>query len=655
MYLGFVSRQSRRRRHRHQRRARKAWAIVLSVLFVILISGFVSGGAVAYHYYNRLHACTLDGLSPIQLGQNSFVYASDGSLLGVIPSLYNRQPIALENMSPWLLRATVAIEDKRFYQHGALDYRAMVRAAVADLKAGKTVQGASTITQQLARNLYPISNADTLNRKIKEACLAEKISERWSKDHILNAYMNQVYYGEQAYGVSAAARTYFSKKADKLTLAEAAMIAGLPQAPSSYNPFRNPAVAKARRNEVLQALWTQGLISGGQFSKASAAPLGLHRGHFYHRVSQPLLFNYVYAQLVSRYGIDVVQRGGLHVYTTIDLRLQGIAYRAARAALPLKSDPAVGIATVNARTGEIKALASWVSKYPNSKFNLASQAHRQAGSSFKLFALTDALTRGIDPYSTYYLSAPFTYQPTYQAKPWEVHTDDNSYYGSESLHDATVHSDNTVFARLTLDLGPQLVADMAHLLGIDSALRPVPSISLGTNPVTPLEMASAYATIASGGIYRKPTAIRRIVFADGRKSPWYRDPPARVIPYAVAYTVTKILEDNVSYGTGTRAQISGRTVAGKTGTTSDFTDGWFCGYTPQLSTAVWVGYLHGEIPMRNVHGIEVFGGTFPAQIWRSYMVGALANLPTASWPEPKQSVPYHYWRGRFQNLSSYTG
>lgn len=646
-----MSRRSRKRRqNNHHSRGLK---IFLLLLGLPLVFGSLGGSAVAYHYYQRLHSCSLNGLSPITFGENSRIYASDGSLLGIIPSQYNHIPLTLKQMSPWVYKSTVAIEDRRFFSHGAVDYRAIARAALKDLLSGKKSEGASTITQQLVRNLYPGLGGKTINRKIKEACLAGKLSGRWSKNHILEAYLNQIYYGERAYGIGAAARTYFNKSAHNLTLSQAALLAGLAQAPSAYNPFLHPQLALNRRAEVLQALYDTNIINSSQFTRASKARLNLQRGYFSHPIKQTTIFDYVYSQLIGRYGIDTVQRGGLRVYTTIDPRLQATAVGVARGILNYSNDPSAGIASVEAKTGNIKAIASWSPKHPKLKFNLAAQAQRQAGSAFKTFTLIDAVNRGIDPNNTDYLSAPFSYLAPGTTKPWVVHTDDYNYYGSESIHDATVHSDNTVFARLTLDLGPQSVADTAHLLGINSALRPVPSISLGTNPVTPLEMASAYATIASGGIYHTPRAISKVLFADGRKSVWYLPPPERVIPYNVAYEVTQILEDNVSYGTGTRAQISGRAIAGKTGTNSDFKDAWFCGYTPQLSTAVWVGYLHGEIPMRSVHGIEVFGGTFPAQIWQGYMTQALASKPALDWKTPRVAISYHYFRGHFQYLNSY--
>jgi penicillin-binding protein 1A len=617
-------------------------------ILCLVVAGAGGGG---YYLYTELHACSLNGLhSHDNNGQTSFIYASNGSLLGAIPSITNRQVVPLAQISPWLRKATISIEDRRFYQHGGVDYRGLVRAAWIDLKTNSRSQGGSTLSQQLVRQLY-LSRAKTLKRKLKEACLAIKLNKAWGKQRILSEYLNRVYYGARAYGVQAAARTYFSRPANRLTLVQAATIAGLPQAPTQYNPLIDPEAATRRRNEVLQSMLDTKAITLKTYQAAVKQHLGLRPGKVYTRHYDSLVFNYVYDQLVSKYGAEGAQRGGLKVYTTINPSLQRLAYKSITDTLYSKDDPAAAVVSIDPRNGHIKTMAARAPGGHNLVFNLVAQGKRQPGSTFKTFVLAEAIRRGIDPDHTTYLSGAFTYSAGLGATPWEVHTDDYRYYGYETLHEAIVHSDNTVFARLILDLGPAAAARMAHRLGVKTALPPFPSLTLGSVPVTPLEMASAYATIASGGIYHDPTAIREVIGPDGSVDRTWGEPKGkRVVPYSLAYAITQALKDNVARGTGTAAQI-GRPQAGKTGTTSDLTDAWFIGYVPQLTTAVWVGYPHRNISMRNVHGIEVFGGTFPAQIWQRYMSPALSGMKPLDWPYPRIAPQYTPWQGTFQYKS----
>ena len=310
-------------------------------------------------------------------------------------------------MSKWLPRATVSIEDRRFYQHGGVDYEGIARAAWKDVTAGKVVEGGSTITQQLVRNLY-IGQEKTLKRKVKEACLAIKLSSKWPKSKILNEYLNTVYYGNHAYGVEAASQTYFSKPASQLTLLESAMLAGLPQAPSIYDPFHSPQAALDRRDEVLRAMLSNGALTLRQYDHAvKSNTLGLKPGRIYTRIKQPYFFSYVIDELEREYGANTVREGGLKVYTTIDPRLQRNAVKAMRDVLPYRSDPASAIVSVEPGTGAIRAMTAVVRSAKN-QFNLAAQSRRQAGSTFKTFVLASAIEQGVDPDSTYYTSAPFT-------------------------------------------------------------------------------------------------------------------------------------------------------------------------------------------------------------------------------------------------------
>jgi penicillin-binding protein 1A len=641
----------RRRRSRNRNRRRPLLVVALASCG-LLAAAAVAGGAGVFAFGS---SCDLSALHEVRIGQNSFVYAADGSLLGSIPAERNRQVIPLSHVSSWMPKATVAIEDRRFYSHGGIDPQGIVRALWADAKARSAVQGGSTITQQLVRNLY-ISNERTVQRKLKEACLAIKLNDAWSKQRILEAYLNQVYYGNLAYGIEAAAQTYFSKPARSLTLAEAALLAGLTQAPSADDPFVESERALSRRKEVLRAMHDQGLVTDRQYARVSrSTSLGLKPGRLYKDIREPYFFGYVRDQLIRRYGAETVRSGGLSVYTTIVPRWQQAAQDAIRQTLTDPADPAAAVISIDPGTGAIRAMTAVVPGRRQNQFNLLSQARRQPGSTFKTFVLAAAIDDGIDPDTSYYVSAPFTYRPfstgSCEAGTWWcVKTYDSTYNGWTSISRATLRSDNTVYAQLTLDVGPDRVGAMARRLGVRSPLAVdgqfVPAMGLGSVAVSPLDMASAYATLAAGGIYSEPTAIRKVVLPNGKedtKAGWGRPSRTRVIPDGVAWKVTQILEDNVRYGTGVRAGF-GRPAAGKTGTTDKHADAWFVGYTPDLATAVWMGYQAGEIPMENVHGIAVSGGSFPAEIWRLMMERTIGLRPAREFPVPKtypQYQPFH--------------
>jgi penicillin-binding protein 1A len=639
--LDFILAQRGRKRKRSGRIKRRRRAGVAAGTIALVVVGLVvavtvgAGAAVSA-------SCDLNTLRPVEIGQNSFVYADDGSLLGSIPAERNREPVSLSRMSKWLPRSTVAIEDRRFWQHGGVDYVGIARAAWTDVTAGKAVQGGSTITQQLVRNLY-ISKERTFKRKLTEACLAIKLARRWSKDRILAEYMNQVYYGNHAYGIEAAAQTYFSEHARQLGLDQAALLAGLPQAPSLYDPFHRPATALARRDEVLRAMLKYGDIDQAQYDHAVAQRnLHLRPGQLYTRIKEPYFFSYVRDQLIQEYGTNTVESGGLRVYTTIYPKLQLAAQRAIRNTLYLRTDPASAVVSIDPSNGAIRAMTAVTPGRYGNEFNLVAQARRQPGSTFKMFVLAAAIEMGMNPDSTYYVSAPFHYQPDPYTPAWNVSTFDHTYAGSISVTNATLRSDNTVYAQLTLDVGPQRVANMAHRLGIRSHLDVVPAMGLGADAISPLEEASAYTTIDAGGIYSKPMAITEVKLANGKvdtDAGWGKPQRKRVISDGVASEVTRILQENILGGTGVGAYF-GRPAAGKTGTTGNFADGWFSGYVPQLEATVWVGYPQGEIPMTDVHGIAVQGGSFPATIWKLFMESAVANKPALTWPPPKNPVVF---------------
>jgi penicillin-binding protein 1A len=640
--MSAYRRRKRRVSQRKQRRRKKAIVLGLVVAPFVLVAATL-GGEAAFS-----SSCNLSALRPVAVGQNSVVYAADGSELGVIPAERNRTPVSWSQMSAWLPKATVAIEDRRFYEHGGIDPIGIARAIVADVRAGKIVQGGSTITQELVRNLY-LTRERTLQRKLTEACLAIKLGHHWSKQHILTAYLNQIYYGNHAYGIEAAAETYFSEQARSLSLDQAALLAGLPQAPSIYDPFVRPDDALARRDEVLHAMLVSDDVTTQQYDAARAdRNLHLRPGTRYSSIHEPYFFGYVEDLLQQAYGTNTVREGGLKVYTTIRPGLQRAATAAVTHILDRSTDPAAAIVSIDPSSGAIRAMTAVTPGRTGNQFNFVTSGARQPGSTFKTIALTTAVAEGLDPFHTSYLSAPFYYAPL----KWNVQTYEHTYAGVESLASATIQSDNTVYARLALDVGAQNIVDMARKLGIrTSVLTPDPAIALGAESVTPLEEASAYATLAAGGVYSKPMAITKVVLPDGKPDTsigWGKPQRQRVVPDWVASTVTQVLIQNMLYGTGRGAHVAGRTDAGKTGTTDNYADAWFSGYTPRLEATVWIGYPQGEVPMLDVHGIAVSGPTFPADIWHLFMEAADGSRPDIPFPAPKTTPAWIPWKGQFE-------
>jgi penicillin-binding protein 1A len=590
------------------------------VLVLVALAGL---SAVGYVISIAASAPPLDSLKPRELGSQSEVRAADGTRLGFIQSNELRRPVLGNQIPKTLKDATVAIEDERYYHHKGVDYAGVVRAAVKNLSSHKTVQGGSTITMQLIRNLY-ITKERTYQRKIREAKLAEELENKNDKAWILDKYLNTVPYGtlggQTAVGVQAAARVYFGKPVAKLTLRESALLAGLPQAPSSYSPVRDPEKAEARRNEVLAKMAQLKMITPEAASAASKRGLGVKPSRYFTSRRESFFFDYVKDELIKEYGVKTVRQGGLRVDTTIDLKKQQEARAAINGRLA-GIGPSSAIVTIDPKNGYIKAMAS-SADYGKSKFNLAAQGHRQPGSTFKVMALMTALRKGVDPRSTTYVSKPLKFNdPTWG--PIDVQTYGHDYSGSISLEQATLKSDNTVYEQLALDLGPPEIKQTAYDMGIKTHLDGYPAEALGglTLGVSPLEMADAYATIASGGWRNRPTAITKITFPDGKSDLPRRFKVKRTKAFEdwVTAEATRILVENVKGGTGTRAAI-GCPAAGKTGTTDSFNDAWFVGFTPRLATAVWVGYPNAQIQMNTeYHGGSVAGGTFPAEIWSDYM------------------------------------
>ena len=627
----------RRSRAPKRRRIRKLrFLALLSVLVFVSLVSFVFGlvSAIASDVAALEPSTTK---RPQQLG---YIYASDGkTVLATLRGDESRIVVASDDISPLMKQAIVAVEDRRFWEHQGVDYRGILRAVWADVRHKAVVEGGSTITQQFVKNTYTHQER-TISRKLKEAALAWQLERKWSKDRILTAYLNTIYFGNGAYGIEMAARVYFHEHARDLTLAQSALLAGLPASPGAYDPATNPKAAESRRRVVLQMMRDEGLISLKEQLTADAQKLPKPRDiHLPVTAGRQGYFaEYVKQQLVPYYGSGKVFGGGLKVYTTIDLDLQRLAAEAIDEWLPERDDPAAALVAIDPRDGRVLAMVGG-RNYKKSQFNLAVQGERQPGSSFKPFVLATALSEGISP------QTQFTSQPTVinlGDKLWSVHNYENSYLGTIDLVDATTYSDNSVYAQLTAQVGPGNVAAMAKRLGIQSPLNDYFAIGLGAEAVNPLEMARAFSTFAHNGVRvdgsilgNTPRAVTKVV--DGNRVEKNEPVDKQVLDPNDAATLNSILQNVVTAGTGTRAALTDRVVAGKTGTTENYGDAWFVGYTPQLAVAVWVGYPNKLVPMlTQFEGGPVAGGTYPALIWKSFIEKALKveNDPPESFPSP---------------------
>jgi penicillin-binding protein 1A len=567
----------------------------------------------------------------------------DGNEVAKLHADVDRVLIPLGQMPVSLRNAVVAVEDADFYRHDGLDLTAVVRASWANVRSGSMSQGGSTITQQYVKNVLT-GPERSIARKVHEAILAVKLERTTSKQEILKGYLNTVYFGHGAYGVQAAARTYFDRDAKDLHLLQSATLAGLIAAPSARDPFEHPEEALRYRNFVLSRMVEVGSLDAGRAERIRTRPLGLAEER--HVRSEAAHFmEHVRLALKGTYGLDALYRGGLRIRTTLDMEWQRDAERAIRSYLPSPKEPEVALVAIDPRTGSIRAMVGGRS-FERSEFNLATQGRRQAGSAFKPFVLLAALERGISPLelrngpSSMTIPDPFCET---NGKPWTVTNAGDQSAGTMSLENAMAGSVNTIYAQVTVEVGPEAVADVAHRMGIRSRLKPVCSIGLGTSEVTPLEMTSAFATLAARGIYVEPTAVERVTGPGGEVLQGPLRGLASVGSTAVsaqdADTTTRVLEGVIDHGTGTAARLAGRVAAGKTGTAQNATDAWFCGYVPQLATCVWVGYPQGTRPMRNVAGFpEVYGGTIPARIWHDFMTEATAGMPVVGFPSVSYDI-----------------
>ena len=615
----------------------------LRVLFnLVLVFGFLAvvGIACLYLFVLREYEGDLDRTYP-ELAENSYVYDVDGNKIGEIPVAESRETVGFDGLGQHLPEAVVAVEDRRFYDHFGVDFEGLARAALTDLRSLEVKEGGSTISEQLMKNLYVPEDQrlDTsFRRRFVQSALAFAYERKHTKNEILTAYLNTVYFGDGAYGAEEAAQRYFGKSARDLNLSEAATLAGLLHAPSTYTTWEGDVIEgpiRERRDEVLRLMQSQGMISSEERDQAEATPLEF--------ASDPPPEDSAFVPFLEKVGREVAEElgpkalrvGGLRIHTTMDPDLQHAAVETSQDVLSEPDDPSAAVVTVEPQSGAIRALAG-----QHGDFNLPLDARRQPGSAFKPIVLAAALKEGISPDSTYVShQLAFDFQDEY----YEIHNYDYIERGEISVSDAMKESDNTVFVQLAVDVGLENVVETAKDLGITTPVDPYPSTAIGGlgAGVSPLDMASAYSTFAGGGIHREPYAIESIDKNSYGKEETIYDHQIvgqRVLTGSQAAVATQVLRGVVKDGTATMFhdldEEIGHPSAGKTGTTDNFADAWYVGYTPRLCTSVWVGYAEGRRSLVGVHGIqEPNGETLPMDIWSDYMAKATAGDLDLDFPE----------------------
>jgi len=633
--------------------------LVMGVAFALmLLPTAKSLGDAAQKFQQNVLCRGTEDLHFPRFPERSTVYAANGAPLANIFLDENRISVPLSEVDKEARKAVVGLEDYRFYQHGGIDPIAIGRAFIENVIAGHIEQGGSTIDQQLVKNVTG-QRQDTIQRKIHEACLAIAVDRKYSKNQILSLYMNDVYFGNGLYGIDTAAQSYFGVPASQLTMVQAATLAGVIAAPGAFDPVANPQAALARRNQVLRRLAQircishVGCVNPARMLKFQQKPLGLvPTAGQVPPPKNPFFVQYITGQILNNQSGEfdalgstyqerkqTLFQGGLRIYTTLDPKFEQEALKVVRQHLPKATDPEAAISMVEVKTGAIRVLVSgrnFAESHQDLVTGLNGTAGRQAGSAFKPFTLVAAFEQGIPPGREYNAKSPL-FMP--DCNNWKVENAEAGVTGYIDLWTATQDSINVVFAQLARDVGPPNIAAAAHEMGITSSLPDGPedcSITLGTGAVSPLEMSDAYATLANNGVHCPAYAVEKIVGLRGGII--YRHQPKSACKQAIsadiASQVTAMLKRVICCGTGTAAQL-GRPEAGKTGTNTEYRDAWFVGYVPQYSTAVWVGYPQGEIPMYNVEGVSpAFGGTVAAPIWHDFMAQVVQNLPPVDFPPP---------------------
>ena len=627
------------------------WALrFLRFLFnlaLILLAGALVAVSGLYAYVVYTHEDQIESRYP-DLIQNSFVYDVDANKIGEFRAEENRQTVDEEGLGEYLPQAVVAIEDRRYYEHWGVDFTGISRAAWEDLRKLDISQGGSTLTEQLVKNLYiPEERRGQASpwRRFEQAALSFAYERRHTKEEVLTAYLNTVYFGDGAYGAEEAARRYFGKSASELDLAEAAALAGFLHAPSTYlsENGESSRLATERRNEVLGRMQEQGMISAEKLSETEEVPLEFAPDPPPEDPDYKQFKEAVRRDVETKLGPEALAKGGLEIYTTLDPALQKAALDSIEDALYLSDDPSGAVASVEPQNGAIKALAG-----QKEDFSLALDARRQPGSSFKPFVLAAALREYVSPETTY---VSHNLNIDYEGEEYAVGNFDDVERGRISLVQAMAESDNTVFVQLALDLGLENVTETAREMGVTTPVDPYPATAIGglETGVSALEMASAYATFAASGIYREPYTIERadrLSFGESESVYDHKLEGRRVLSSNQAAAATEVLRrvvqsDTAKFFHDLDREI-GRPSAGKTGTTDDFADAWYVGYTPRLSTAVWVGYPEGRGSMVGVHDLEKPTGlTLPMDIWSLYMIEATDGEPVVGFPrsDRREFVP----------------
>lgn len=603
--------------------------LVLAVFFVV---GTVAG--VIASYSNDLP--DISRMADYQPARSTRIYARDGTL---IANLYkqNRTSVPISRIPQIVREAFIANEDHNFYEHHGVDFGGIARAAFADA-THQQFQGASTITQQLARALF-LSNQVSISRKIQEALLAMEIERYYTKDEILERYLNLIYFGSGAYGVDAASHTYFGKSVSALSAGEAAMLAGLPAAPSDYSPYVNLAHARERQHHVLDRMVENRYLTAAEAERAFSAPLNLsgQRPQGLQGYSYPYFTTYVIAQLEKTFGHKATYEGGLQVDTTLDPRMQKIAADAVDAGVREATAEGINahqaaLVAIRPSTGEIVAMVGGTKFSLTNQFNRAWQAHRQPGSSFKAYVYTTAIDSGKWTAASLIDDTPVTY-PAGDGTNWSPQDDDFGFMGAITLRVALAQSRNVAAVKLAEQLGIDRVIEYAHRMGITAQLDANLSLALGTSVVSPLDQASGYSTLANQGVHIDPSTLRLVKDSLGNTVLDNLYPEqTEVVSAGTAYVMDTMLESVIQNGTGYPNAVIGRPAAGKTGTTSDFRDAWFVGFTPDLVAAVWLGNDNYS------RMTESYGGNIPARIWARFMKAALINTPKHDFLFPEGEV-----------------
>ncbi|MDQ7826342.1 MAG: PBP1A family penicillin-binding protein [Candidatus Eremiobacteraeota bacterium] len=611
-----------------QKTVKKKGGLFIKVLLVafftvILLACLTIGAIMAVVSKYSKDLPDVQKLTRFEPSESSQIFSLEGSLIGVLYK-ENRIWVSIKDIPQKMQEALIATEDARFYQHKGVDPVGITRAVYQNLKGGDISQGASTITQQLARNIF-LSPERSIKRKIQEILLSLQIERSFSKKEILEYYLNQIYFGSGAYGIEAAAQTYFGRHARDLSLPECALIAGLPAAPSLFSPLVDEKAALERQDIVLKRMAICGFITGDEEKKARETKLDFApKKSEFQMIKYPYFTTFALHELSQRYDDNTLYRGGLKIYTTLDLSMQkaaaaAIAEGLKRADKQHMNATNAALVAVDPATGSIRAMVGGSGYTEKNQFNRAWQARRLPGSAFKVFVYSEAIEEGYTP-ETVVEDTPVTYTIPGSTR-WSPKNSDRRFYGPLTFLDSIKWSRNVCAVKVINTVGPGKVIDLAKKMGITDPLQPNLSLALGSSEVNVLDMASAYGVLAAGGKRSKPTAIRLITNSKGKVIEDNRKPKKEeVLSEMTAFTVTGMLEEVIKSGTGTAAQI-GRPAAGKTGTTDDYRDAWFAGYVPQLSCAVWTGNDDSSEMNR------VFGGTHAAGIWAAFMKKVLKGRP----------------------------